>query len=186
MSYLAHGDATTATAVVTIPQTGRQPSQLFNSSVTPAGLHKPQDVHTSAPRRGFKKHPHLQSWLHINTLSARGEKRKLLCWIFRLSRLEPQKNKNETTELKKSVWNRIFNKTAFYQTVSENVLIYLQKIYMQPAEEFEQVDLQTVPGRAPTKTSLYKRESVKTKIKPPIHHRNFSRMTDSVVTFLCW
>lgn len=58
MSYLAHGGAT---AVVTIPQTGRQPSQLFNSPNMRPGLHKPQDVHTSAPRRGFRKHPHLQS-----------------------------------------------------------------------------------------------------------------------------
>lgn len=35
---------------------------------------------------------------------------------------------------------------------------YLQKIYKQPAEEFEQVNLQTVQGRAPIKISLQSKE----------------------------
>lgn len=43
----------------------------------------------------------------------------------------------------------------------ENVVIYLQKKYMQPAEEFAQVNLQTVQGQAPIKISLQRRELVK-------------------------
>lgn len=42
---------------------------------------------------------------------------------------------------------------------------------MQPAEEFEQVSLQTVQGQAPTKISLQEGELVK---KETIHHKNFN------------
>lgn len=38
---------------------------------------------------------------------------------------------------------------------------YLQKIYMQPAEESEQVNLQTVQGQAPIKISLGSKDLVK-------------------------
>lgn len=51
----------------------------------------------------------------------------------------------------------------FYKQCMEYVLIYLQKIYMQPAEEFEQVNLQIVQGQAPTRISLQKEELVKNK-----------------------
>lgn len=51
----------------------------------------------------------------------------------------------------------------------ENVVIYLQKKYMRPAEEFAQVNLQTVQGQAPIKISLQRRELVKNNL---INHSN--------------
>lgn len=42
-----------------------------------------------------------------------------------------------------------------------NEALYLQTIYTQPTEEFEQVNLQTVQGQAPIKISLENRELVK-------------------------
>lgn len=62
---------------------------------------------------------------------------------------------------------------------------------MQPAEEFEQVNLQIVQEQAPTRISLQREESIKNKqtnkqsIEDPYKMTVIISVT-VVITFLCW